>query len=184
MCNNTASSSAPAPAPAPFSPPVDQQCNIAMLINNQYQLNVAQFAKTGVMVSSPSQNNMITLSELSEQQIMELQLYSNYYSNQLCSMLNVISILVSSSASNNNYINVCGFTNIAQGALVTTNSQNPTTNIIQPFSKPCFNDGTVNINELVDTITGMTLTYPNTYGCVKTYTVTIRASVMGPTNVD
>jgi len=73
-----------------------------------------------------------------------------------------------------NYVSVPALTCMLQEAIVLTNSSNAATmgSIITPFSQSLFNGGTMNVMEITDTLTGLTMTMSPSLGCDKFYILT------------
>ena len=141
----------------------------AVLASNQYQLTVAQCAKQGLTISQPSPTT-VTISGLTESQLLNFQLYSYIYSANFNACLTLSSVMVTYTPLSD-YVSVPALTCMLQEAIVMTNSSNAATmgSIITPFSQPLFNGGTMNVMEITDRLTGLTMTMSPSLGCDKFY---------------
>ena len=143
----------------------------AVLASNQYQLTIAQYAKQGLTISQPSPTT-VTISGLSESQLLEFQLYSYIYSANFNACLTLSSVMVTYTPLSD-YVSVPALTCMLQEAIVMTNSSNATMgSIITPFSQPLFNGGKMNVMEITDRLTGLTMTMSPSLGCDKFYILT------------
>ena len=103
---------------------------------------------------------------------MEFQIYSN--SSPLMNGI-VLCITNATIYYNNSYgpLNISGFAAYLQEAVVVANGINTNFDKIAPFLGSPWNNGTANVNDLADTLTDYSLIYPSSYGCIKTYSITI-----------
>ena len=105
----------------------------SVLASNQYQQTVAQYAKQGLTISQPSPTT-VTISGLTESQLLNFQLYSYIYSTNFNACLTLSSVMVTYSPLSD-YVPVPALTCMLQEAIVMTNSSNAATmgSIITPL---------------------------------------------------
>lgn len=161
----------------------------SVLLNIQKQLTQTQFSSNNITFSNSSIKNGIsylTISGLTESQLLQLKLYSsylttaNYNSNLLLVDFNV-------STNNSQYTEIHGGLKFAKQSIQyvnTINTSGSNNNTIQPFINALYGEVEpyLNINQLVDVLSGLGIFSESTSGNIKTYQLTfasISSNIVG-----
>jgi len=150
--------------------------NKSSLANKLRDIMVAKYAdiKTVNISKVDVKNASFIISGLTEELLTNLEIFSDNY----CSLFNSHSIkLRNICVSTNNHKNITStiFNKPFNNSVEILNYQKkPTSKFIKPFSIPIFENGTLNIHNMVDIYTDLSLLLPPTYGHKKTYKIRLK----------
>jgi hypothetical protein len=145
---------------------------VPVLLNKQQTLTQTQFPSN---LKYNLGSKTLSIIGLSESQLLEFKMYSSSLTTTNYNASLVLKNVKVAVSQNTGYISVPGLTQFAQQSITNTDTNNTTetnNNSIQPFNKPLYADGTQNINQLVDTLTNLSVYNTSTQGSQKYYTLT------------
>jgi hypothetical protein len=161
-----------------MSKPHDCHCDkqssnvVPVLLNKQQTLTQTQIPKN---IKYNLGSKILSIIGLSEPELLEFKMYSSSLTTSNYNASLVLRNIQVSTNQNAGYISVPGLTQFVQQSITNTDTKNTTetnNNSIQPFIKPLYADGTQNINQLVDTLTNLSVYNTGTQGSQKYYTLT------------
>jgi hypothetical protein len=161
-----------------MSKPHDCNCDkkqgsnvVPVLLNKQQTLTQTQFPNLKYNLGSKT----LSIIGLTESDLLDFKLYSSSLTTSNYNASLVLRNMQVSTNQNTGYINIPGLTQFTQQSITYTDTNNTTetnNNFIQPFIKKLYADKTENINQLVDTLTNLSVYNTSTYGSYKYYSLT------------
>jgi len=136
---------------------------------NLYQHLIQQFSKnTNVRIDL--NNSKITIANLNEEQLLNLELFSTYYLNTIKLRMKLYKSELSVNNGPYHVFNQLNYLLLL--ALKSKYNINKITTFIKPFMGKKYSNRTININQTVDILTNLSLIYPTTAPTNKNYKLT------------
>ena len=141
------------------------------LLKNQQTLTQTQFPNLKYNLGTKT----LSIIGLNESDLLDFKLYSSSLTTSNYNASLVLRNIKVSTDVTPGYISFPGVTQFAQQSITHTDTNNTTetnNNYIEPFIKSLYANGTENINQVVDTLTNLSVYNTTTYGSHKYYTLT------------